>query len=266
MSNILSWQCSSCGAPMGGTGFAPLAVECASCAETEQVLIAADGAITNASAPDPTLDQLGNWVRALRAVAAAESVCLGGCRRCHGPLAVKPDSPVRLPCTHCGVHRDLPLGTVVSQPIHGLGGSMSANLGGEASFELDYAIERREAVSVSEHRCPRCGAPVPAGEGSDECGHCGGRLWMVDADGRRFTYVLSLSGTRGGARVDGGHSLHGAEQVIDELVTLARGAFTRAGKLRLVLAIVFGTMLLLGMGVLFVFMRTLRSTMQEFGP
>ena len=63
---------------MGEAGYAPFSVLCAACAEGEPIRIDVDGGVQGVAGPNPTVETLATWVRAVREVASGAAVCLGG--------------------------------------------------------------------------------------------------------------------------------------------------------------------------------------------
>jgi hypothetical protein len=143
---------------------------------------------------------------------------------------------------------------------------MRSNISARANFDLEYEIHREEASSSGGHQCPRCGAAVSPGHESDDCVYCGGRLWMIDGEGRRFTYVLTVKGHRQGAAVDQRLPLPEAEGVIARDVELFRGAIATTRKARTALAVVATVVLLITILLLFFFVRSIQTQLERVCP
>jgi hypothetical protein len=143
---------------------------------------------------------------------------------------------------------------------------MHSNISARANFHLEYEIERVEASSPGGHHCSRCGAAVPPGHQSDDCGYCGSRLWMTDSEGRRFTYVFSVTGHRRGEPVDQRLPLHEAEEVIARDMELFRTAVATTRKVGTVLSVLMILLLGLAIVLLFFLVRRVQTRMERGWP
>lgn len=204
----------------------------------------ADGHPIDVEEPKATLGNLGQWIAAVRRMMAGGVVCAGACAACGGPLLVDASRPMHLPCERCGGRAEVPAASTVAAPLHGLSCGLNATAPGKGSFQLTYSLERVEAASAGGHECPGCGAPVPPGHASDDCSYCRARLWMVDPDGRRYTYVLRMRGRRRTRPVDERVPLHRAERAIAQDVEVWRSAATMIKGVGFGLALAFAAVLI----------------------